>query len=282
MAGSIQLKESDFKKLSKLIYNKYGIQMPPAKKVLIESRLQKRLIALSLNSFKDYCDYLFSSAGAREEIPHFVNNITTNKTDFFREPKHFDYLVETILPGMISSRKSTSQQLRIWSAGCSTGEEPYTLAMVLSDFMEKFARAFSYFSILASDISDNVLNFAANGLYPEERITPVPMTFRKKYFLKSKDRNTGLVKIKPEIRHRVQFKKVNFMDREFNIKEKQDIIFCRNVIIYFDRKTQETLINKFCRYLVAGGYIFLGHSETLYDTRAPLTTEAPTIYRKIG
>lgn len=272
------LKDREFNRFSSFIYDEVGIKMPPAKKTMLEARLQKRLKALGIRTFEEYADYVFSSAGQGEELVHLIDVITTNKTDFFREPGHFDYLVKTAIPSMIDDREAGFRSpLKVWSAGCSTGEEPYTLAMVLSEFGETHPGFRS--SILASDISTEVLSKSRNAIYAEERVDPIPLHLKKKYLLKSRDRGKGLVRIVPQLRSMVQFRRLNFME-EFAMPEKLDIIFCRNVIIYFDKPTQERLLNRFCQQLVRGGFLFLGHSETLNGLDVPLVQAASTVYRK--
>ncbi|MGE5683357.1 MAG: CheR family methyltransferase, partial [Bacillota bacterium] len=256
-----------------------GIKMPPAKKVMLEARLRKRLKDLSIDKFSEYCDYLFSSKGVESELIHMIDVVTTNKTDFFREPHQFTYLVERALPELITAHQAgIKRKLKVWSAGCSTGEEPYTLAIVLSEFAEEY-QLFD-FSILASDISTQVLEKAQLGIYDSSRIDSLPLALKKKYFLKSKDKDKPLVRVVPELRHKVTLKRINFMDNDLKAGENQDIIFCRNVIIYFDKPTQEKLIRKFCSLLNYDGYLFVGHSETLFNMDLPLVQVAPSIYRK--
>ncbi len=275
------LSEGDFARLSRFIHDQCGIKMPAAKKVMLEARLQKRLRHLGMNSCNAYCNYLFSPEGAATELTHMIDVVTTNKTDFFREPGHFEFLVKTALPEiMVKQGVGIWKKLMIWSAGCSTGEEPYTLAMVISEFAERYP-GFSFdCSILATDISTRVLEKAAAAVYEAERVLPVPEPLKKKYFLKSRDKKKELVRITPELRKMVRFRRLNFVEEEFGLREKMHIIFCRNVIIYFDRPTQERLINKFCNNLVPGGYVFMGHSETLHGMDIPLVQVIPTIYRK--
>ena len=273
------LKEREFNRFSAFIYEEVGIKMPPAKKTMLEARLQKRLKTLGLGTFEAYADYVFSADGQREELVHLIDVVTTNKTDFFREPAHFEYLVKTAVPSLIDDRDAGFRSpLKVWSAGCSTGEEPYTLAMVLSEFGDAHHGFRS--SILASDISTVVLSKSRNAIYAEDRVDPIPLHLKKKYLLKSRDKNKGLVRIVPQLRSMVQFRRLNFME-EFTLPEQMDIIFCRNVIIYFDKATQERLLNRFWKQLVPGGYLFLGHSETLNGLNVPLTPVASTVYRKL-
>ena len=268
----------DFSRLSRFIYDTCGIKMPDVKKTMLEARLQKRLRGLGMRSFTDYCDYLFSSAGLDNELVQMLDMVTTNKTDFFREPDHFDYLTQQVLPDWCA--RHPGARLAIWSAGCSSGEEPYTLAMVLSEFA--LSNPGFDFQILATDISTRVLEKAKTAIYPEPLVDPVPLALKKKYLLRSKDKSSGVVRIVPELREKVRFRRLNFMDEDFGMREQLDIIFCRNVIIYFDRPTQERLLNRFHRQMKPGSFIFMGHSETLSGLNVPLTSVFPTVYRKLG
>ncbi len=275
------MRAKEFERFSNLIYDEVGIKMPSTKKTMLEARLQKRLKALGLRTFQDYADFIFSSTGREQELIHLIDVVTTNKTDFFREPQHFDFLVREAIPTMRQLRgagESSLNPFRIWSAGCSTGEEPYTMAMVLSDYTA--ANHGFRFSILASDICTQVLQKAASGVYTEDRIDTIPLSMKKKYLLRSKDRSKSLIRIAPELRTTINFKRVNFMDDHFGINEKMDVIFCRNVVIYFDKSTQAELMKKFHRQLVTGGYLFIGHSETLNGLGVPFTQVANTVYRK--
>jgi chemotaxis protein methyltransferase CheR len=266
----------EFSLFSQFIENTCGIRMPDSKKLMLESRLQKRLRHLDIKSFREYYDYLVSKQGMRDELVSMIDVVTTNKTDFFREAAHFRYLFENVLPKLPETEQLNG--VRIWSAGCSSGEEPYTLAMILSEYARK-RQGFRY-SILATDICTDVLKDAHRGIYDEEKIAPIPHELKKRYLLRSKDRNRGVVRICPELRSAVTFRRLNFMDATFDIDRPFRIIFCRNVIIYFDRQTQEVLLNKFCRHLLPGGYLFLGHSETLNGLDVPLVQASSTIYRK--
>jgi chemotaxis protein methyltransferase CheR len=275
------MRNREFDQFSALIYDEVGIKMPPAKKTMLEARLQKRLKALGMHSFQEYSDFIFSQAGREQEIIHLIDVVTTNKTDFFREPQHFDFLVREAIPAMRQIRgagESPLNPFRIWSAGCSTGEEPYTMAMVLSDYAA--ANHGFKFSILASDICTKVLQTATAGVYGEDRTDTISLSMKKKYLLRSKDHSKGLVRISPDLRATVTFKRVNFMEDQLGISEKQDVIFCRNVVIYFDKPTQSALMNKFHRQLVPGGYLFIGHSETLNGLGVPFTQVSNTVYRK--
>ncbi|NDV27227.1 CheR family methyltransferase [Desulfovibrio sp. JC010] len=270
-----KMSDADFGKFSKLIKEEFGIKMPPSKKTMLEARLQKRLRALGFASHSQYCDFLFSPGGFERELTQLIDVVTTNTTDFFREPKHFELMLSTILPDLT---QRNSRPVKVWSAGCSSGEEPYTLCMVMNEFAEKNAN-FKY-SLLATDISTDILRKAMNAVYPMNKVDVVPMALKKKYLLKSKDKAKPLVRMKPELRNKVDFKRLNFME-PFPFKDQKDIIFCRNVVIYFDRATQYTLFQKFCSTLSRGGYLFIGHSESISGMELPVRQIAPTVYQKV-
>ena len=277
-AGGIS--DAEFERFSRFIHADLGIKMPPAKKTMLQARLQKRLRQLKLDSFAAYYDYVFSAEGRGEELDHMIDAVTTNKTDFFREAHHFDYLTETVLPWFRREPgRGGRRRMHLWSAGCSTGEEPYTLAMILSEFGERFADF--DFSILATDISSRVLKEAGRGIYTEADIAPVAMALRKKYFLRSRDRKKKRVCIAPEVRRRVRFGRLNFMAEDYGIREPMHVIFCRNVVIYFDKATQEKMLRRLYRQLAPGGYLFMGHSESLNGLNLPFKPVVSTIYRKI-
>jgi len=269
-----------FKRLSEFIYAECGIKMPLSKKTMLESRLMKRLRTIGLTTFHEYCNYLFSPEGIANELVHMINVVTTNKTDFFREPQHFEYLMEYAVPNLIErSGTGIRKPLMVWSAACSSGEEPYTLAMILDAFSRRVP-GFKYL-ILGTDISTRVIEAARLGIYREERVAPIPEELRKNYLMRSRDRNRGLVRIVPELREHVKFRRLNFMDRDFGMREKMDIIFCRNVLIYFDRPTQEKVLARLCRHLHTGGYLFTGHSETIGGLDLPLEAVANTVSRRV-
>jgi chemotaxis protein methyltransferase CheR len=269
----MELTDAQFNKLSDFIYGNYGIKMPIVKKVMLQSRLHKRLKALGMNSFDQYISFVFSDVAHTEEVVNMIDAVSTNKTDFFREAAHFDYLADTVFPAL---SKEGSRKANIWSAGCSSGEEPYTLAIVAQKFKEANP-GFDY-SIKATDISTRVLNMAAQGTYDESRTDVIPLDIKKKYFLRSKDRTDPKVKIVKTLRDKVSFYRLNFMDRSYAMHDTFDIIFCRNVLIYFDKQTQEEVINKLCSKLRKGGYFFLGHSESTAGLAVPLKQLRPTIF----
>ena len=270
----------EFDRLSEFIIEHCGIKMPPAKKIMLESRLQKRLRSLGMVSFREYCEFLFKSPEGNGEFVHMIDAVTTNKTDFFREPVHFQFLMETALPEFqAESAVGNRKKFIVWSAGCSSGEEPYTLAMVLNEYASQHPD-FQH-SSLATDRSTRVLEKARAGIYDQHLVEGVPYSLKQKYFLRSKDREKKLVRVVPELRSCVSFQRVNLMDEHLIIPEKADALFCRNVIIYFERATQCELLSRLCRCLKTGGYLFVGHSETVHGFDLPLVRIASTIYRKL-
>jgi chemotaxis protein methyltransferase CheR len=273
----MEFSTADFSRLSAYLQTELGIKLPESKRTMLAGRLHKRLRALAMASFATYCDFIFSADGRKKELVHLLDAVTTNKTDFFREPDHFNYLKNTVLPGFKARGK---KHLRVWSAACSTGEEPYTLAMVLSEY-QRSDSGFA-FEILATDVCTRVLEVARQATYAMEKIDPVPAEYRKRYLLKGKGENRHLVRIAQEQRARVSFGRLNFMAGDFRLPKMQHIIFCRNVLIYFDKKTQEAVINKLCQYLEPDGYLFLGHSESILGYDVPLRQEAPTVHRRLG
>lgn len=266
-----------FERMSRFVYEHVGIKLTAAKRIMLEARLQKRLRTLGLESYERYADYLFTEQGQQEELQHFIDVVTTNTTEFFREGRHFELLSGKVLPRWLSQYGS-GRSMQLWSAGCSFGMEPYTLAMVLADFAER--RPELRFSVLATDISSRALQHAQRAIYEEERVESIPESYRKRFLLRSRERSRRLVRIAPEIRRHVTFQRLNFMET-FAFKNPMDVIFCRNVIIYFDKPTQEGLFARLCDCLRPGGYLFIGHSESLTGMSLPLEPQAPTVYRKV-
>jgi chemotaxis protein methyltransferase CheR len=271
----------DFRKFRELIYDICGINLTEVKKTMLASRLRKRLRALGIESYEEYYNYVSSEKGFENECVYMLDAVSTNKTDFFREPKHFDYLINFALPSLVNSgRWSPGRTINIWSAGCSSGEEPYTIAMTLAGFASR-NRA-GDFLILASDISTRVLKIARMGIYQETSTSCVPNAIKRRFFLKGKGSQEGLCRVVPEIRNKIQFNRINLNNGDnFGIRTNMDIIFCRNVIIYFDRETQKRLFQKFYRQLNPGGYLFIGHSETLHGISDQFEPVTVATYRKM-
>ena len=275
------LSKTEFARLRDLIYAQSGISLNADKKTMLEMRIKRRLRSLHLGSSTEYCDYLFGPHGQKEEIVHLLDVVSTNKTDFFREPEHFRFLAQSVIPELVARRENDRDSARpfcLWSAGCSTGEEPYTLAIVANEWGE--AHGGLRFRILATDLSTTVLNKASRGVFTEEVVRPVASDLCRKYFMRSRDRNSNLLRVVPELRRLIEFRRLNFMDADYGLPGKVDVIFCRNVIIYFDRATQEQIMQKLAAHLAPDGYLFVGHSETLHDMNLPLRPVAPALYRK--
>jgi chemotaxis protein methyltransferase CheR len=270
------ISKSDFRRLRDLIQQESGINLNPEKKLMVELRIKPRLKTLELDSYAEYCEYLFTPKGLKNELIHLIDVVTTNKTDFFREPGHFDYLVQKALPGLVA--RNGQKETLIWSAGCSTGEEPYTLAIVLSEYAA--AHPGFRFKLLATDIALSVLEKASLGVFNEDVVSPVPTALRRKYLMRSRDKESRQVRVVPELRSTIEFRQLNFMDADYALPNKVDAFFCRNVIIYFDRATQEQILQKLCDCLLPGGYAFIGHSETLHGMDLPLVPIAPALYKK--
>lgn len=270
-----RLKDEEFKKFSALIFSKTGIHLKPEKKELLNARLGKRLRACHLNSYSDYYDHVTQDASG-EELVHLINCVSTNFTSFFREKAHFDFLSSTVFPQFVNS--GSSSQVNIWSAACSSGEEPYTLAMVAARFMEKYPSLRP--SILATDISTKVLAIAQKGVYSNDKVDKMPPEFLKRFFQKGVGKCAGYVKAKEELRRIIRFSRINLME-SFPWREEMDVIFCRNVMIYFTRETQQELAEKFYNCLAPGGYLFIGHSESLASVNHRFKQAATTVYRKV-
>lgn len=273
--ASAELTPERFQRFAEFITRELGIKMSEQKIPMLQSRLHRRLRALGMGTVEEYQKYLFDSGEAEAELADFIDAVTTNKTDFLREPQHFDYLVRTVLPPPSPEVRSS---FRVWCAGCSTGEEPYTIAMYLSEYA---AQCGSFdFSILATDISTQVLRAAREAVYDEKRIEPVPLEWRRKYLLRSRDPAKPLVRIVPALRERVRFARLNFMDADYGVREMFDAVFFRNVMIYFSRPTQEAVVRKLARQLQPGGHLFTGHSESLLGLDVPVRMVASAVYRK--
>lgn len=271
------LSKRDYARLRDLVYQQTGIVLGSEKRTMLEGRIRRRLRELNLSSFGSYCDYLFSHQGLKDELVSFIDVVTTNKTDFFREPRHFEFLASKALPEL-SAGMLAGRPLSIWSAGCSTGEEPYTLAMVLSEYA--LAHATFRFRILATDVSTQVLRKAALGIYTSDDVEPVPPALRRRYLMRGRESGSTRVRVIPELRRLVEFQRLNFMEPDYGPVKKAHVIFCRNVLIYFDRPTQEELLQKLCLHLLPGGYLFVGHAETLHDMDLPLAPVAPALYKR--
>ncbi len=273
-----RMSTAEFRQISEFITSQYGIKLPDFKKTMVEGRLQKRLRKTGIKTFAAYIDFVFSKAG-KDEMLEMIDAISTNKTDFFRESSHFDFLTGILLPQFIS--ENPREKLKIWSAAASSGEEIYTIAMVLEEFNVHLDRSRINYSILGTDISIEKLKTAVTAIYPEDRIRDIPIMIRDKYLMKSKDPRKKVVRFIPAIRSKVEFQRLNLIENKYKVADDYDIIFCRNVLIYFDKNLQERVINRLCEKLRPGGYFFLGHSESIIGKNVPLRQIEPTVYQKI-
>lgn len=273
------LNEKQFKHIASYIESTVGIKMPIEKKLMMQSRLNSRLKSLNFPNFEEYINFVFSKTPEAEvELVKLVDAMTTNLTEFFREPAHFDYLTDIVLP---KYAKEDRTNIKLWSVGCSSGQEPYTLSIVMSEYLRKNQTSIRDFSVLASDVSTRVLKKGINAVYEIDTITNLPLDLKKRYFLKGKNQFHNEVRIKPELRKHVKFMHLNVMNEDFGFRDTMQIIFCRNMLIYFDKPTQENVINKFLRYLEPGGYLFLGHSETIFGMDLPFKSVAPTVFQRV-
>ena len=268
--------QADFEKVKKMIYASTGISLSDSKMNMVYSRLARRLRVHSLKSFKEYLNLLENAGSAEQQ--EFVNALTTNLTAFFRENHHFDYLTRTLVPEFLQ-RNRQYRRLRIWSSGCSTGEEPYSLAIALRESLPETGGW--DVRILATDIDSAVLSKAAEAVYPAERVAGVEQGRLRRWFQRGRGARSGMVRLKPEIRSLVEFYQLNLI-QEWAMSEPMDFIFCRNVMIYFDKKTRVKLVERYANNLCDGGYLFIGHSESLFNLTDRFELIGNTIYRKRG
>ena len=263
----------DFDVLRKISNDHSGILVPDDKFDMFYSRLSKRVRMKGLANFKEYCQYLQDNQEL--EFTEFINAVTTNLTSFFREKHHFEYLKNTVLPEVLK-RNSNTKKITVWSAGCSTGEEPYSLAMTL---LENVPSGWDI-KILATDLDTNVLQTAADGIYTSDRVDGLPASTIKKWFKRGIGINSNKVKISKSCQAVIRFKQLNLME-EWPMKSNFDFIFCRNVLIYFDRETKEQLAQRYGKLLVVGSHLFIGHSESLNQLDTDFNLIGNTIYKKI-
>ncbi|MBK1656663.1 chemotaxis protein CheR [Paracraurococcus ruber] len=271
-----------FRQVAQLVQQAVGIQLPPAKRVMVEGRLRKRAQSLGYQGVDPYCAALFDEGLLEAEYQELVNLITTNKTDFFREAEHFELLRSTLVPNLLAGHghPQGGPRLKVWSAACSIGAEAYTIAMVLDD-MTRATRPPFRFAVLGTDIATHVLEHAERAIYPAAMLDPVPGELRLRYTLRSRDPTQPLLRIVPELRRHVRFAQLNLMNARYPCDRDVDIIFCRNVLIYFDRPTQVAIVSRLAGHLRPGGYLILGHSETAAASGAVgLLPVASTVWRR--
>lgn len=264
--------DKDFSRVQKMVYDFAGIDLNDSKKNLVYNRLSKRIRFLELNSFHDYLNYVEKTG--EEEFVHLINAITTNLTFFFRENHHFEYLANNVIPSLIKKNAAT-KKIRIWSAGCSTGEEPYSIAITLKEAVPAGWDA----KVIATDLDTNVIHTGQTGVYPIDRLKGVSEERKKRWFLKGSGSNAGMARVKQELQQIIDFNQLNLMD-EWRFKDKIDVIFCRNVVIYFDKPTQSKLFNRYADLLSQDGHLFIGHSESLYKICDRFELLGQTIYQK--
>ena len=269
------LTDREFDEIRAVIKELTGINMGDSKRQLIYRRVGSRLKATGIKSFQSYLDFL--KKGDPSELEEFSNAVTTNLTSFFREKHHFDFLAKTIVPEMIANKGNTSKRLRIWSAGCSTGEEPYSIAITLKASLKNVAHWDA--KILCTDLDSEVLNTCKAGVYKQQRVEKIPPNQLRRWFRKNRSQGDDLVKVSEELQDLITFKHLNLM-HDWPMRGRFDVIFCRNVIIYFDKPTQRVLIERYANILEDGGYLILGHSESLFNVSDRFTLLGRTIYRK--
>ena len=274
-AQSYEMSIQEFDFIRSLVTEQTGIRLPEGKREMVYSRLSRRIRALKLGSFSDYCDVIRS--GNKEELVNLVNALTTNLTSFFRERHHFEFLRDIAIPELLQ-RNATSKTLRVWSAGCSTGMEPYSIAITLKEAM----RGHSTWGVkvLATDIDTSVLKIASDGVYPLDAVKTVSRESLTRWFRRGRGENEGLVKVADDLRALISFRQLNLIQR-WPMKKKFDIVFCRNVLIYFDKPTQARMLCGFSDHIVSNGYLFLGHSETLHQLCEGFKLLGNTVHRKI-
>jgi len=267
------LTDKDFNLISKIVGDRTGIVLSPAKRDMVYSRLTRRLRSLGLTHFSDYCELIQS--GDEAELLELTNAITTNLTSFFREKHHFDYLSKTVLPKLL--KQKTNKKIRIWSAGCSSGEEPYSLAITIKENVPSTWDV----KILATDLDTNMVAKGKNGTYEIEKLTGLSNNQMKKWVQRGRGNQEGLVRMSPSLREMITFKQLNLM-HDWPINGPFDFIFCRNVVIYFDKDTQRILFERYANLLDQSAHLFIGHSESLHNVTTRFKLLGKTIYQKIG
>jgi len=271
-----ELTDGEFEKISRLVYEACGINLTEGKKELLKARLGKVIRAGSFGSFREYYEHVVQDSSG-QELVHLLDSVSTNFTSFFREPQHFEYLKSEFLPEVLGDKGRNGRKLRFWSAGCSSGEEPYSIIISLLESLGS-PRGWDL-QVLSTDLSSKVLKVAAAGIYPKGRIQTISPDLVKKYFLRGENRWKGYVRVKDSLKKYLVFRRLNLME-PFSFAEPFDGIFCRNVMIYFDKPTQASLLNRFFQSLGRGGVLFIGHSESLAGIEHPFRYVQPATYRK--
>ncbi len=273
------LTNNEFDMFRKLVFEKSGISLGDSKKELVRTRLSTRLRKGGFKTYKEYYKHVQEDKTGTEIID-LLDSISTNLTSFFREIGHFNFLIKTIIPEMVERKRANNEtEIRVWSAGCSSGEEPYSLAFTLMDQLETIQTW--DVRILASDLATTVLEQAAKGIYKEEKIKNIPKNTLRKYFQKGANESAGLYKVQQDVKNLIHFRRFNLNRDVFPFKKKFDFIFCRNVMIYFDKNTQGKLVDKYYDVLAQEGYLLIGHSESLTGVKHRFKYVQPTIYQKL-
>lgn len=277
-----RLSERDFLRIADLIGGQVGIKLPIAKRLMVEARLRRRVKAVGLRSIDEYCRFVFDRNGILTEQIHLINAVTTNKTDFFREVEHFHFLEGHIIPALLKHRSRVGNRpIKLWSAASSNGAEAYTIAIVMSEIAARIGDI--PFAILGTDISTEMLENANRAVYPESTVEPVPAKLRQRYFLRGTGpTHLGKMRIAPELRRLVQFQRMNLADNRYPVDRDVDVIFLRNVLIYFEKEMQEAVIGRLMDHLQPGGFLVLGHSESMIGSNMGLRQWAPGVFGKAG
>ncbi|HUU41164.1 MAG TPA: protein-glutamate O-methyltransferase CheR [Desulfatiglandales bacterium] len=274
----IMLEDSDFKKFSRYVHDMCGINLHGGKKELVKARLGKIFRERDFKSLKDYYTHVINDKSGYELI-RLLDSISTNLTYFFREPRHFEFLSKIAIPEIMNNKAHLRDNtLRFWSAGCSSGEEAYSIAIALNEAIGNTDKW--QIKILATDLSTKVLAIAKTGVYEKEKVKNIPYDLRRSYFQKGYNKFSGYFRIKEKVKKNISFQRVNFME-DFHFAEPFDVIFCRNVMIYFDNSTREILIEKIYKHLIKGGHLFIGHAESLTWIKHHLKYIQPSIYKKV-
>jgi chemotaxis protein methyltransferase CheR len=269
-SGEVRLSDAELSRIVRLVYERSGITLHAGKRALVLARLQKRLRAGGFSSFRDYLAHVERDASGAE-ITALLDAIATNHTSFFREPQHFEYLRSTVVPALAKGN------IRIWSAACSSGEEPVTIAITLLDALE--AQHHGRIRILASDLSTRALATASCGVYKMERVAGIPLDLLRRHFERGLGAQTGQARVAAHVRRPIEYRQLNFLEAS-DLGERFEVIFCRNVMIYFDRDVQQRVVALLERHLAPGGYLFISHSESLNGTTHGLRWVAPAVYQR--
>ena len=274
-SGEFEFSDQDFQRIRRIINQVAGISLADGKRELVYSRLSRRLRQRGLQRFQDYCDYV-ETGDDEDELREFINALTTNLTSFFREPHHFEFLANELLPALMRSRGLSNRRIRIWSAGCSTGEEPYSIAIVLREVLPNVGWDAK---ILATDLDSNVLATAERGIYEWSRVKDLSESRLRRWFQKGRNAQAGWVRVAPALRDLITFRQLNLMN-DWPMRGPFDLIFCRNVVIYFDKATQAVLFERYADILVERGHLFVGHSESLFKVTERFVPLGKTIYQR--